>query len=1049
MSSESEFKTFIDAIRERADLIEVMSEDVIGLEQRGNCYRGASDWPSLIAWPNQTWRDFGGDRGGDVLSWLQEVRKLSFMDAANYLADRYGVDKPDSDPSDARRHVARVELGKVLEAAFIYYHNALPSKIREGVLHDHYGFGDEIIDRLMLGWAGPQVDHRGRHGRLYEYLIEQGFDEQQCLATGLFIRFKNGRIVDFFANRLVFPYWKHGIPSYAIGRRVEPYSDNTPHEQAKYKKLLTHSEKHPYVSEHIENSAFYNEDVAIRGRVDLLLATEGVTDCISAMQAGINCISPVTVRFRDKDTEKLIKLAKRAERFIICNDAEANASGEKGALTTASKLFAAGVDARLAALPKPEGVEKVDVNEFIKSNGGSAFLGILEGAKRLPDYLIERVSPATDPAEISTRLAPAIDLLCSMPAIEQTSYVSIIAKRFKVGKNDIKKLVKERTETIRKKARQEEKEKRERLKGEILEGGNFYYTHNMDGDMVVVSSFKIEPTDRVLIDGVQQIVGNIITDKNRVIPGVSLPPSAWQGRRQFLQCITKVSPDLQWTGSDDQVQGLLRIVADADVKERTASTMLGWYELPSGGVRWIAPKGIIGADGFTDADDLAYVSNGSPLASRVDYKIVDDEKVKQVALDVLPNLMNLNKPAVMLPLIGWYFAAPFRKPITDSIGHFPILWVWGTQGSGKTSLQLVFWRMQGVKDAEPFSATETEFSMLRLLSCTNGVPIVLDEYKPADMQQRNVNRLMRYVRRVYGGETESRGRPDLTLVNYQLAAPLAVTGESKPDHDPAVLERVLTASPSKNTIELGVEHHRAYAAVRRADVEALALPLVKFVMRAPYQQWIEFARAITNKFLSAADSEGNPLIVGSEELPGRAVDNLIVMVFGLIVFQEFAKSLGVELEDPDVEDALRGQCNEILDADGTSRDVFDSFIEDLSTYAQANKLRDGIHYAQVNGVLCLQLRGCYQVYLEQRKRAGLEDATNGLNALRRVIREKVERGGYVLRADHRVRFGDSLRRCVAVDPTLAPEGLDIDPFPVDKERTWGGGDRFDGDNEKE
>ena len=52
-------------------------------------------------------------------------------------------------------------------------------------------------------------------------------------------------------------------------------------------------------------------------------------------------------------------------------------------------------------------------------------------------------------------------------------------------------------------------------------------------------------------------------------------------------------------------------------------------------------------------------------------------------------------------------------------GAFPTLFVWGTQGSGKSSLCIdIMWPLFGVRDAEPYSATETEFALLKLLTST-------------------------------------------------------------------------------------------------------------------------------------------------------------------------------------------------------------------------------------------------------------------------------------------------------------------------------------------
>ena len=127
---------------------------------------------------------------------------------------------------------------------------------------------------------------------VYTELSLDGFDFITTLPIvrrRLFVRFRDGRVTDFFQQRLVFPYWRRGRVVYFIARQTE-LTPEAPWEQAKYKKLLTRSGKHPYVSALVQNDTFYNEDAATRGRVRQLLVTEGVTDCISAMQAGVPAV---------------------------------------------------------------------------------------------------------------------------------------------------------------------------------------------------------------------------------------------------------------------------------------------------------------------------------------------------------------------------------------------------------------------------------------------------------------------------------------------------------------------------------------------------------------------------------------------------------------------------------------------------------------------------------------------------------------------------------------------------------------------------------------
>ena len=340
------FRNLVDEIKRRTDIAELIGRD-IELRPVGSHLVGSSPWnrdstPSFVVWPDsQRWMDYsgGGSGGGDCLTYLQRRNNVGFMDALRELAASAGFALPSGSSEDAAKAakaiIERRRVEDLLAIAATYYHSGLPSKIRREWLRERYGFSDETIDRWLIGWA---------NGHLLDHLKDAASATvEEALSTGLFVRLRGGRVVDLFCNRIVFPYWRQGRVCYFIARRTEHTGDEA-WEQAKYKKLLTRSDRHPYVSAVVANDTFYNEDSA--GRAGELLITEGVTDCISAMQAGVACISPVTVRFRKKDHPKLVALTERASRVIICNDAELSGAGEAGALDTAQALHAAGRDVR-------------------------------------------------------------------------------------------------------------------------------------------------------------------------------------------------------------------------------------------------------------------------------------------------------------------------------------------------------------------------------------------------------------------------------------------------------------------------------------------------------------------------------------------------------------------------------------------------------------------------------------------------------------------------------------------------------------------------------
>ena len=435
-------RDFVEQVRSRSDIVEIIGAEV-ALRPSGSVLKGLSPFnretdPSFVVWPKtQSWHDFsnGGGRGGDVFSYLMERQSLGFKEALHELARRAGLKRPGQDDEEYTRELAciaeRREIERLLTQAAAHYHRALPSKIRAQLFRDHYGFTEETIDRLQLGWAD---------GHLFDFFHDHlGLNRAAALKTGLFVQAPSGGVHDFFQHRLVFPYWKQGKVVYFIARRTE-YTGDEDWERPKYKKQITHSDQHPYVSAVVGNDFFYNEDAG-RG-ADEILVTEGVTDCISAMQVGIRCISPVTTRFREQDVPKLLSLTRSAKRVIVCNDAEASGAGEAGALDTAAALSREGRDVRIATLPRPEGAEKVDLNDFLKARPVEEVRGILAKARRYPEHLLGRIPTDATPADLERQLKPLLAAVARCQPIERDAYVADIAKRFGVKVSTVKELLK-------------------------------------------------------------------------------------------------------------------------------------------------------------------------------------------------------------------------------------------------------------------------------------------------------------------------------------------------------------------------------------------------------------------------------------------------------------------------------------------------------------------------------------------------------------------------------------------------------------------------------
>jgi len=257
-------------------------------------------------------------------------------------------------------------------------------------LKEKRAFSDSIIDDLKIGfWDGKvteelvEINDIGDLIRSGLFVIPSKLNEKMDDATQLSPQGFNKPL----SGRIIYPYWKGKKVVYLIGRKT-PRTDweNGP----KYIKLSS-GEKHDEVSDAIKNDVFYAEDYA---RSEQLLITEGVTDCISLLDAGYNAVSPVTTRFREEDKSKIIDLTKYSDEVVIINDNEKSKAGEEGALKTAKVLFNADRNVKIAFPPRPKDENKVDVDDYLTEHDNSleAVKNMLNNAKYYIDYRIDKLT---------------------------------------------------------------------------------------------------------------------------------------------------------------------------------------------------------------------------------------------------------------------------------------------------------------------------------------------------------------------------------------------------------------------------------------------------------------------------------------------------------------------------------------------------------------------------------------------------------------------------------------------------------------------------------
>jgi len=327
-----------------------------------------------------------------------------------------------------------------------------------------------------------------------------------------------------------------------------------------------------------------------------------------------------------------------------------------------------------------------------------------------------------------------------------------------------------------------------------------------------LTSFSIQPKMRITLEGESEILDTVLKIDGAEYPNL-FKREAWNSKRQFLAALPSV--DLQYYGTDKDTQAILAMVTSKELPIRKGTTVLG-----RNGDLWVLKDGVLSKDGWVEDPGLVYIPSEVEFDRRVHYPSPEDEPT--LIRQVVPLLIMLNEGKVIFPVLGWFFSTPFVPEIRRRLRHSPLLVVWGTHGGGKSSLLGALWELFGVK-SELFSATETPFTFLRLFSGTSTIPIIIDEFKPFNMKEDETRLLIRFLKRLYDGEIEHRGRPDLSLVAYHLQAPTAIAGEVTPvSLESAMGERVIQVNLNRDTLSVDSPYVNAFRRLGSLDIQTFA-----------------------------------------------------------------------------------------------------------------------------------------------------------------------------------------------------------------------------------
>ena len=155
--------------------------------------------PSFTVRPNNgSYKCFGCGEGGDIIKFVQELEGLSFTESVKMLTEMYGINFVETGVREEKT-VNKTRLKTLLNVAASFYEdefNKLPV--------DHPA-KQELNKRNLLQYSDVfQIGYAPQGwSNLYNFLKDNGYNEEEVILSGLVNKSDNGRLYDVFRGRVL------------------------------------------------------------------------------------------------------------------------------------------------------------------------------------------------------------------------------------------------------------------------------------------------------------------------------------------------------------------------------------------------------------------------------------------------------------------------------------------------------------------------------------------------------------------------------------------------------------------------------------------------------------------------------------------------------------------------------------------------------------------------------------------------------------------------------------------------------------------------------
>jgi DNA primase len=358
----------IQRVKDSTDIVSVVGE-YVPLKKAGSSYKGLCPFhseksPSFnVSATRNGFHCFGCGKGGNVITFIMEMEKISFPEALRLLADKAGIvlPKPQETERDQEQERVRERMQELNEFAGKFFHERLLSA--EGQQARDYfkgrGFTKETAVKYQIGFAPAGWD------ALKNAAQKASFSQEELLAAGLVVNNEEKKsFYDKFRNRLIFPVKNNYDKIVAFGGRT--LSDESgPKYLNSPETLLFKKSECLYLLDQAR------EAIRQKGYV---LVVEGYFDAVALHHFGFeNAVATLGTAL----TSQHGRLINRYTKEVVFSY-DTDAAGQAAILRGFEPLVQAGLNIRVLVIPDAK-----DPDEYLQKHSKEDLEGLIQKA---PDF---------------------------------------------------------------------------------------------------------------------------------------------------------------------------------------------------------------------------------------------------------------------------------------------------------------------------------------------------------------------------------------------------------------------------------------------------------------------------------------------------------------------------------------------------------------------------------------------------------------------------------------------------------------------------------------